>query len=76
MAVQVPPYDDYIEVLDMLDEERRVWLDWEDNRFGKRGFAQMIYYTNIGTIAPDNSYLVFTGMGHLWDSYRPPSSLA
>ena len=59
------PYDDYIEVLDMLDEERRVWLDWEDNRFGKRGFAQMIYYTNIGTIAPDNSYLVFTGDGTL-----------
>ena len=52
------PYDDYIEVLDMLDEERRVWLDWEDNRFGKRGFAQMIYYTNIGTIAPDNLSLI------------------
>ena len=59
------PYDDYIEVLDMLDDERRLWLDWEDNKFGKRGFAQMIYYTNIGTIAPDNNYLVFTGDGTL-----------
>ena len=59
------PYDDYIEVLDLLDEERRIWVDWEENRFGKRGFAQMIYYTNIGTIAPDNNYLVFTSDGTL-----------
>ena len=40
------PYDDYIEVLDLLEDERRIWIDWEDNKFGKRGFAQMIYYTN------------------------------
>ena len=59
------PYDDYIEVLDLLEEERRMWVDWEENRFGKRGFAQMIYYTNIGTIAPDNNYLVFTSDGTL-----------
>ncbi|MDP7002667.1 MAG: DEAD/DEAH box helicase [Candidatus Thalassarchaeaceae archaeon] len=59
------PYDDYIEVLDLLEEERRIWVDWEENRFGKRGFAQMIYYTNIGTIAPDNNYLVFTSDGTL-----------
>ena len=51
------PYDDYIEVLDMLDDERRLWLDWEDNKFGKRGFAQMIYYTNIGTIAVSYTHL-------------------
>ncbi len=57
------PYDDYIEVLDLLDDERRVWIEWEDNKFGKRGFAQMIYYTNIGTIAPDNNFLVFTSDG-------------
>ena len=57
------PYDDYIEVLDLLEEERRIWVDWEDNRFGKRGYAQMIYYTNVGTIAPDNNYLVFTSDG-------------
>ena len=59
------PYDDYIEVLDLLEEERRIWVDWEENRFGKRGYAQMIYYTNIGTIAPDNNYLVFTADGTL-----------
>ena len=59
------PYDDYIEVLDLLEEERRIWVDWEENRFGKRGYAQMIYYTNIGTIAPDNNYLVFTSDGTL-----------
>ena len=59
------PYDDYIEVLDLLEEERRLWVDWEENRFGKRGYAQMIYYTNIGTISPDNNYLVFTSDGTL-----------
>jgi len=59
------PYDDYIEVLDLLDDERRIWVDWEENRFGKRGYAQMIYYTNIGTIAPDNNFLVFTPDGTL-----------
>ena len=58
-------YDDYIEVLDLLEEERRIWVDWEENRFGKRGYAQMIYYTNIGTISPDNNYLVFTSDGTL-----------
>tara|TARA_Y100001968_G_scaffold192776_2_gene176651 strand:+ start:5675 stop:11074 length:5400 start_codon:yes stop_codon:yes gene_type:complete len=59
------PYDDYIEVLDLLEEERRIWVDWEENRFGKRGYAQMVYFTNIGTIAPDNNYLVFTADGTL-----------
>ena len=57
------PYDDYIEVLDLLGEERRIWIDWEENTIGKRGYAQMIYYTNIGTIAPDNNYLVFSSDG-------------
>jgi len=59
------PEPDYIEVLDLLEEERRIWVDWEENRFGKRGYAQMIYYTNIGTISPDNNYLVFTSDGTL-----------
>ena len=58
-------YDDFIEVLDMLEEERRVWIDWEDNIYGKRGYSRMIYYTNIGTIAPDNSYLVFNAEGSI-----------
>lgn len=59
------PYDDYIEVLDMLEEERRVWIDWEDNIYGKRGYSRMIYYTNIGTITPNNSYLVFNQDGSI-----------
>tara|TARA_B100000683_G_scaffold77492_2_gene76661 strand:- start:3441 stop:8726 length:5286 start_codon:yes stop_codon:yes gene_type:complete len=58
-------YDDFIEVLDMLEEERRVWIDWEENLYGKRGYSRMIYYTNIGTIAPDNSYLVFNAEGSI-----------
>jgi ATP-dependent Lhr-like helicase len=59
------PYDDFIDVLDLLEEERRVWVDWEENIIGKRGYAQMIYYTNIGTIAPDNNYLVFSADGSM-----------
>ena len=58
-------YDEFIEVLDMLDDERRVWIDWEENLYGKRGYSRMIYYTNIGTIAPDNSYLVFNAEGSI-----------
>ena len=58
-------YDDFIEVLDMLHEERRIWVDWEENIYSKRGFSQMIYYTNIGTISADNNYLVFTQDGTL-----------
>jgi len=58
-------YDDFIEVIDMLEEERRVWIDWEENVYGKRGYSRMIYYTNIGTIAPDNSYLVFNAEGSI-----------
>ncbi len=59
------PYDDFIEVLDMLEEERRIWVDWEENVYGKRGYSRMIYYTNVGTIAPDNSYLVFNQEGSI-----------
>ena len=59
------PYDDFIEVLDMLEDERRVWIDWEENLYGKRGYSRMIYYTNIGTISPDNSYLVFNAEGSI-----------
>ena len=29
-------YDDFIEVLDMLEDERRIWIDWEENVYGKR----------------------------------------
>jgi len=58
-------YDDFIEVLDMLAEDGRIWIEWEENIFGKRGYSQMIYYTNVGTIAPDSNYLVFTQDGTL-----------
>ena len=40
-------YDDFIEVLDMLEEERRVWIDWEENSYGKRGYSRMIYYLSL-----------------------------
>jgi len=59
------PYDDYIEVIDMLEDEKRLWVDWEENTIGKRGYSQMIYYTNLGTISPDNNYLVLNTDGSM-----------
>ena len=59
------PYDDFIEVIDMLEEEKRLWVDWEENTIGKRGYSQMIYYTNLGTISPDNNYLVLNTDGSM-----------
>ena len=35
-------YDDYIEVLDLLEDERRVWVDWEETS-SVNGYSQMIY---------------------------------
>jgi ATP-dependent Lhr-like helicase len=58
-------YDDYIDTLDMLEDERRVWIDYEENIYGRLGYSRMIYYTNVGTIAPDNSYLVFNMDGSI-----------
>ena len=52
-------YDDFIDTLDLLEDEKRVWIDYEENIYGRLGYSRMIYYTNVGTIAPDNSYLVF-----------------
>ena len=49
-----PSYDDYIEVLDPLEEERRIWVDWEENRFGKRIRPDDLL-PNIGTISPNNT---------------------
>ncbi len=62
---QTLPYDDFIEVIDMLEEEKRLWVDWEENSITKRGYSQMIYYTNLGTIAPDNNYLVLNTDGSM-----------
>ena len=41
----------------MLEDERRVWVDWKKISMESE-MSRMIYYTNIGTIAPDNSYLM------------------
>jgi len=66
-------WDSFIDVLDLLEEERRIWIDYEDNTFGRRGYSRMIYYTNVGTIAADSSYLVFDSdgsvIGHLSSSF-------
>ena len=48
-----------------MEDERRVWIDYEENIYGRLGYSRMIYYTNVGTIAPDNSYLVFNMDGSI-----------
>jgi len=58
-------YDDFIDTLDLLEDEKRVWIDYEENIYGRLGYSRMIYYTNVGTIAPDNSYLVFNMDGSI-----------
>ena len=64
-------YDDFIEVLDMLEDERRVWIDWEENLYGKRGYSRMIYYTNIGTISLIILILFSTQKVLFWENYLP-----
>ena len=43
-------------------EERRIWIDWEENTIGKRAAAQMII-TRTLVHRPDNNYLVFSSDG-------------
>ncbi|GIS45021.1 MAG: hypothetical protein Ct9H90mP16_20910 [Candidatus Poseidoniales archaeon] len=38
---------------------------WEENIIGKRGYSQMIYYTNIGTMHPIK-LLVFSAEDDDW----------
>ena len=28
-------YDDFIDTLDLLEDEKRVWIDEEENRYGR-----------------------------------------
>ena len=64
--------DDYEDVLSYLAgeypelEERyvyaKIWIDYEQNTFGKRGkLARMLYSTNIGTIPDSSGVLVKCG---------------
>ncbi|MEF8847375.1 MAG: ATP-dependent helicase, partial [Candidatus Paceibacterota bacterium] len=39
----------------------KIWLDEEENRFGRRGkLTRVIYMTNIGTIPDESNYKVYT----------------
>jgi ATP-dependent helicase Lhr and Lhr-like helicase len=43
----------------------KIWVDWDENRMGRRGkLARMLYSTNIGTI-PDRSAAVVKCSGHV-----------
>ena len=41
----------------------RIWYDEEENQFGRKKGARMIYYMNLGTIPEEANYRVITGHG-------------
>ncbi|HEV8594476.1 MAG TPA: ATP-dependent helicase [Thermoplasmata archaeon] len=41
----------------------KIWYDAEEQRFGKKRDARMIYFTNVGTIPEEGSYHVFSERG-------------
>ena len=41
----------------------KIWYDPEEERFGKKRDARMIYFTNVGTIPEEGSYHVFSERG-------------
>ena len=62
--------EDFLKVLEYasgsyvsLEDQRvyaKIWLDLENNKFGKRGkMTRVIYMTNIGTIPEESSYKVY-----------------
>lgn len=64
------PKEDFMSVIKYLgswDEFEgvysRIWYDEEENQFGRRKGARMIYYMNLGTIPEEANYRVITGHG-------------
>lgn len=66
--------EDYRETLKYLAGEyasledqkvyRKIWMDQEDNKFGRSGkMTRVIYMTNIGTIPDESSFRVYTRKG-------------
>lgn len=51
--------------LEQKDVYAKIWLNYEENRFGRRGkLARMLYSTNVGTI-PDTSSVVVKCKGKI-----------
>ena len=66
------PRDDYNRVLESLGEVARLkhrsvyaklWIDWENGRFGSKQGARLIYFTNVGTIPEESTWRVFSEKG-------------
>jgi Lhr-like helicase/DNA-binding Lrp family transcriptional regulator len=64
--------DDYDRVLESLGEVARLkhrsvyaklWIDWENGRFGSKQGARLIYFTNVGTIPEESTWRVFSEKG-------------
>ncbi len=66
------PREDYDRVLESLGEVARLkhrsvyaklWIDWENGRFGAKQGARLIYFTNVGTIPEESTWRVFSEKG-------------
>ena len=64
--------DDFDRVLESLGEVARLkhrsvyaklWIDWENGRFGSKQGARLIYFTNVGTIPEETTWRVFSEKG-------------
>jgi len=64
--------DDFDRVLESLGEVARLkhrsvyaklWIDWENGRFGSKQGARLIYFTNVGTIPEESTWRVFSEKG-------------
>jgi len=64
--------DDFDRVLESLGEVPRLkhrsvyaklWIDWENGRFGSKQGARLIYFTNVGTIPEESNWRVFSEKG-------------
>ncbi|MDR0198314.1 MAG: ATP-dependent helicase [Methanomassiliicoccaceae archaeon] len=64
------PKEKFISVLKYLGSKdefegvySKIWYDPEDNKFGRKKGARMIYFMNLGTIPEEANYRVLTGHG-------------
>jgi Lhr-like helicase/DNA-binding Lrp family transcriptional regulator len=64
--------EDFDRVLESLGEVARLkhrsvyaklWIDWENGRFGSKQGARLIYFTNVGTIPEESTWRVFSEKG-------------
>ncbi len=54
---------EYLSGIKLNNVYPKIWYNKDEEVFGKKGGAQMLYYMNIGTIPSDSSYQVYSEQG-------------